>query len=989
MIFFVHGNIAVTLKIERKYLMTFKKTKSKNLKDIQSTGHLYIHEETGAQVLHLKNDDPNKAFTIAFKTPPYSDNGVTHILEHSVLNGSKKYPSKEPFVELIKGSLNTFVNAMTFSDKTIYPVASTNQKDFRHLMGVYLDAVFQPAFIHNPQILAQEGWHYHLEDPTDELIYKGVVYNEMKGATASPERQLNQAVTARLYPDSIYQYESGGDPKDIPSLSQEEFVDYHERYYHPSNSLTILYGDLDLETAFTDLEEYFTGKGKLNQSIDLTVKAEAKEKTYYEESYSITEGDDPKDKDFLALAWHTALPSDTLDGFGLSILEEILLGSNQAPLKKALLDAEIGGDISGGTADVGYPKAFMLTAKYSQADKMGKFKKVVEESLQKLVDEGIEEELIQAALNKVTFETKEMAISEDNPRGVLFGITALSSWLYDEDPFINLDFSQYLDELAQKAKEGYFEKLIEEKLLNNPLRIELALKAEPGKNDRLEKEVKEKLANYKESLSDKEIDKIVQKTKALIKRQNAPDKAEDLAKIPSLSRKDLSSDVEDYPLEIQPLFKFEKDQTDFYHAKQFTAGIDYLDFYFDISDFSQEDYQVLSYLSKVLTHLGTEKYDLTKLRSEIDTHTGGISGRLSIFENNDGLVQPYFVLSAKALESSLDKLIELIKEIMKNTQFTDLNEIKKLTQAQISNFEGAINNQAHLLAANRALSQVKETAKLGELTSGIDYFNYLKEVLKELKEDRNSHDLTKQLTTFLGKLLNKRRLNILYTGSTERAKLVKEKTKESFSTLNSKEIGKRAELRTGEKQNEAYITAQDVNYVGIGANSQKILDFNGLTKVLGTAIRFDYLWNEIRVKGGAYGSLYQQRRKGQTALASYRDPNIKETVDVYKELPGYIKNLYLSEEELNKYIIGTISPLEQPKSAHSKARAALSRLKNSLSREDIITLKKEILNTQADDFSKLAPKFEKLLDKKTTVVIGNKAKIEEEKELFDEINPLY
>ncbi|MDN6162272.1 MAG: insulinase family protein, partial [Atopostipes sp.] len=626
--------------------MTFKKTESQELNDIQSTGHLYTHEETGAQVLHLKNNDPNKAFTIAFKTPPYSDNGITHILEHSVLNGSKKYPSKEPFVELIKGSLNTFVNAMTFPDKTIYPVASTNQKDFRHLMGVYLDAVFQPAFIENPQILAQEGWHYHLEDPSDDLIYKGVVYNEMKGATASPERQLNQEVTAKLYPDSLYAFESGGDPKAIPTLTQEEFVRYHTRYYHPSNSMTILYGDLDLEKAFEDLEEYFSGKGKLEETVDLAIEIKEPKKTYYEKSYSITEGDDPANKDFLALAWHTALPTDILDGFGLSILEEILLGNNQAPLKKALLDAEIGGDINGGTTDIGYPRAFMVSAKYSDAEKIDAFKKVTENTLKDLVKEGIDEELIEAALNKVTFETKEMAISEDNPRGVLFAITALSSWLYDEDPFINLDFSKYLDELAEKAKSRYFEKLIQEKLLNNPIRIELALKADPGKNDRLEAEVQKKLADYQESLSNTEINKIVEKTKALIKRQNTPDKAEDLAKIPRLSREDLTTDVPEYPLDIRTLFKFNNGQTDFYHAEQFTAGIDYLDLYFDIRDLPQEDYSLLSYLAKILTHLETENYDVAKLQSEINTHTGGIHGKISIFEDDEGLVQPYFVLSA-------------------------------------------------------------------------------------------------------------------------------------------------------------------------------------------------------------------------------------------------------------------------------------------------------------------------------------------------------
>ncbi|HLR92087.1 MAG TPA: insulinase family protein, partial [Atopostipes sp.] len=416
--------------------MVFKEIETHELPDIQSTGILYEHEETKAQVLYFKNEDPNKAFTIGFKTPPYNDNGITHILEHSVLNGSKKYPSKEPFVELIKGSLNTFVNAMTFSDKTIYPVASTNQKDFRHLMGVYLDAVFQPLFIEDPQILAQEGWHYHLEDPEDDLIYKGVVYNEMKGAFGSPERQLYQQISAQLYPNSIYRYESGGDPAAIPGLTQEDFVAYHQKYYHPSNSLTILYGDLDIEAAFEDLEEYFSNSGEPVESVDLEFDIVAPEATEFTDSYSITAGDDPTDKDYLAIAWHAADPTEPLDGFGLKVLEEILLGNNQSPLKKALLDADIGGDVDGGSAELGYPTAFFVSAKYSDTDKMTKFNEVVVETLEKLVQEGIDQDLIQAALNKITFETKEAAISEDNPRGVLFAITALSTWLYGEDPYV-------------------------------------------------------------------------------------------------------------------------------------------------------------------------------------------------------------------------------------------------------------------------------------------------------------------------------------------------------------------------------------------------------------------------------------------------------------------------------------------------------------------------------------------------------------------------
>src|SRR5690625_3257532 len=492
---------------------------------------------------------------------------------------------------------------MTIAYIIFYLIAATNQKDFRHLMGVYLDAVFQSLFAENPQILEKEGWHYHLENPEDDLIYKGVVYNEMKGAFGSPERQLYQQISAQLYPNSIYRYESGGDPAAIPGLTQEDFVAYHQKYYHPSNSLTILYGDLDIEAAFEDLEEYFSNSGEPVESVDLEFDIVAPEATEFTDSYSITAGDDPTDKDYLAIAWHAADPTEPLDGFGLKVLEEILLGNNQSPLKKALLDADIGGDVDGGSAELGYPTAFFVSAKYSDTDKMTKFNEVVVETLEKLVQEGIDQDLIQAALNKITFETKEAAISEDNPRGVLFAITALSTWLYGEDPYVNLEFSKYLEELAELADKGYFEKLIEEKILNNPIRIEIALKAEPGKNDRIEEDVLRDLQEYKSNLSDEEIDELVAKTQTLIERQDTPDNPEDLAKIPTLTREDLTTEVPDYPLEESSFYEV----TTFYHAEQFTSGIDYVSLYFDIKDFEAEDYKALGFLSNLLSNLGTEK----------------------------------------------------------------------------------------------------------------------------------------------------------------------------------------------------------------------------------------------------------------------------------------------------------------------------------------------------------------------------------------------
>ncbi|WP_028274049.1 insulinase family protein [Atopococcus tabaci] len=964
--------------------MAFKEIETQELTDIQSVGTIYEHEETGAQVLYLKNDDPNKAFTIGFKTPPYNDNGIAHILEHSVLNGSKKYPSKEPFVELIKGSLNTFVNAMTFSDKTIYPVASTNQKDFMHLVGVYLDAVFQPNLYEDPQILAQEGWHHHLEDEADDLIYKGVVYNEMKGATASPERQVYNHLSRQLYPNSVYRYESGGDPSAIPSLTQEEFIDFHEKYYHPSNSMTILYGDLDQEAVFEALEEYFNGKGRLEETVDLSFEAAVPAEQDFEDTYSITAGDDPENKDYLALGWHVAEPEDALDQYGLEVLTEILFGNNQSPLKKALLDAGIGGDIDGDTATIGYPTSFIITAKYSDAAKMELFKKVVRETLEELATQGLDQELVDAALNKITFRTKEAAISEDNPRGVLYAINALQTWLYGESPFVNLEFSTYLDQLKEHARNGYFEKMIQQKLLDNPLRVAVTLKAEPGKNDRLEEQVHKELQEYKKQLSEEAIQQITENTQALIKRQETPDNPEDLAKIPTLTKDDLSTDVPSYPLEETAF----DEETSFYHADQFTSGIDYINLYVDIKDLPAEDYPLLSFTSSLMGKLATKNYDVATLQRKIDLHTGGIYGTVSTYEDKEGNLKPYFVLRGKALESSLEQLVDLMKEVLAHTVFTDTAEMLKITQRLISNFENRINYRAHVLAADRALSQVKPSAKLNELTNGIDQFNYLKSV-RETLQSADASALIGQLKQMMDTLLNKNRLHVLYVGEEERVKQVKEQLQTAFSSLPSTELGRPVEIKPGAKQNEAYVTAQDVNYVGIGADARGKLHYTGATQVLATALRYNYLWNEIRVKGGAYGSLYSHQRNGNFALGSYRDPNIKNTLDVYENLPNYVKDLEIAEDELLKYIIGTISPLEQPKSAFSKGLTAFYRLQTGVTREDLIRLKEEILATDSDALSSLHEDIESVLEEGTVVVIGNKTQIENEKELFDEIFELY
>ena len=964
--------------------MTFKLLEERNLSDIQSQGHLYEHGPTGAQVLWLENQDSNRSFTIAFKTPPYSDNGITHIIEHSVLNGSQKYPSKEPFVELLKGSLNTFLNAMTFSDKTVYPVASTNQKDFSNLMSVYLDAVFKPNFYHNPMTLNQEGWHYHLESADDDLTYKGVVFNEMKGATAAPEQQLYNHTMRVLYPDTFYAYESGGMPAAIPELTQEEFVDYHRRHYHPGNSLTVIYGDLDIHEALALLGDYFNDFTQADDLPDLKVDLPLPKQLKFKESYSLPREENPSHKDYLALAWHTSKSTDTLEATALEILNKILMGHNEAPLKKALLEADLAEDVWGDYYDFGYPGGYSLVAKYTEADKMAEFKDLVKKTLQTLVEEGIDRQVIEAAINKMTFNLKEEAISESDPRGIIFGLKAISAWEYDQAPFANLEFTPILKEIAERADQGYFEDLIQSKLLDNPFMAEIILTADPGKSDRQEAASARVLEDYKASLSQDQVEDLVANTQALIKRQEEADRPEDLAKIPSLTRQDLSGHVALEDIQVTDF----KGQGQVYYSKQFTSGIDYLSLYFDISDLPADLYPVLSLYASLLGRIPSQRYPLGDLQTQLDLYTGGISAGIHILEGQEGHIRPYFVIKGKALEEHFDQLLDLMKEILLASNLTAAKDISKLVRRQISSFQNQINYTSHVLAVERGLSHTKPAYKLNELVSGIDYYNYLKRLRKQFKEG-DDQELLEALDQVQDLLNNRQRVSLFYVGGQDRIAPIVDQVNFSLKELKSEPLGDRQNYQAGPLENEAFAISQEVNYVGLVANKLADLEASGPMMVLATILRYDYLWNRVRVKGGAYGALFRHLRDGHIMFSSYRDPNLVESLTTYLQVPEYISHLDLSPSDLLKYIIGTLSTMEQPLSAYDKGVKALQLYLTDQNVATLVERKQEVLNTQMEDILSLAEDFKVALREHSLVVIGNQSKIEANRDRFDRIADLY
>ena len=549
----------------------FVLVREENIKEVNSIARIFEHEKTGARLLHMENDDTNKVFSIGFKTPPEDSTGVMHILEHSVLCGSRKFPTKEPFVELVKGSLNTFLNAMTFSDKTIYPIASQNEKDFFNLMDVYLDAVFYPNIYKTKEILMQEGWHYDLEKKEDELTYKGVVYNEMKGAFSSPEGILMRKIQETLFPDNTYSNESGGDPKYIPDLTYEQFIDTHKKYYHPSNSYIFLYGDMNLEKCLKFInEEYLADFDR--KEIDAEIKPQEKYNSIkdVEYTYSISEEDDDSEKTFLALNYVTGRSTDEEVYMDLNLLEYILLEAEGAPLKKALLDAEIGKDVFGSFDGGILQPVFSIIAKNSEVNKKEKFRKVVYDTLNDIVKNGIDKKLIEGCINAFEFRLRE-ADTGGYPKGLVYYMNAMDSWLYGGDPLMHIKYEHAIENVKKSLNTNHFEELIKKYMLDNTHASLLTLKPEKGLAQREENELKEKLENYKNSLSEEELNKIVEETNNLILRQSTPDSPELLETIPLLSLDDIGKEVEDLTIN-----KVKHNNIEILHCNTFTSNIAYL-----------------------------------------------------------------------------------------------------------------------------------------------------------------------------------------------------------------------------------------------------------------------------------------------------------------------------------------------------------------------------------------------------------------------------
>lgn len=980
-------------KTDIKLPDSYEIIKEKKIEELDSDGFLLRHKKTGARVVLLSNSDINKVFSIGFRTPVSDDTGVPHIIEHSVLCGSKKYPVKDPFMELIKGSLNTFLNAMTFPDKTVYPIASCNDKDFQNLMNVYLDAVFCTNIYEHEEIFRQEGWHYELSDREGDITCNGVVYNEMKGAFSSIDGILDRAVLHSLFPDTTYGYESGGDPDHIPELSYEEFLEFHRKYYHPSNSYIYLYGDMDMDEKlrFID-EEYLSRYERLEIDSHIEKQQPFERMVTEKKDYPIT--DSESERDNTALAFNTVIGT-SLDRelyLAFQVLDYALIGMPGAPLKQAILDAGIGNDV-GSVYDNGiYQPYYSIEAKFANEEQSELFVKVIRETLEKIVRDGINKKTLEAGLNNMEFKYREMDFGRF-PKGLMFGLQAFDSWLYDDgEPFMHIAAGETYASLRSKINTDYFEKLITKYILNNTHSSLIILSPKRGLSAVKEKNLKEKLAEYKSGLTDKEIDDIINNEKRLRLYQEEEESVENLNKIPLLK----ISDIDDSPRPVN--YHIIDDGVKICHSEVFTSGITYLTFAFVHNDMPVEYIPYAGLLKSVLSYMDTDGYSYADLSNEINMYLGSMD-----FTNNiytvaaDGGDKYRFVseLSFKSFTGKLPEAFKLCEEVLLRSKFDDFKRLKEIIDELKSKLKTSINERGDLAASLRSLSYYSKTHYIKELISGIAYYKFIESIDDDF--DNVKEKVAEKLSETLRYIFRRDNLIINHTGSSDSL----EKVRAGVSDISSKLPEDRAAAGihgnigtpltfVPDKRNEGFKTSAGVQYVARSGNYAKAgYEYTGSLIVLKNIMSSEYLWNELRVKGGAYGCGNSYSRQGDVTFTSYRDPHVARTNGVYDASVGYIKNFTADDREMRKFIIGTISAADIPLTPADEGVRNFTLYMSDITYEQLKKERMQILNTTVQDIRDCAPLIEAALADGYICAIGNESKIESDAGIFKVIKNMF
>jgi hypothetical protein len=949
----------------------FELVQTREISELNTHGSLYRHRSTGAELLSLVNDDENKVFGVTLRTPPTDSTGIAHILEHAVLCGSEKYPVKEPFVELLKGSLKTFLNAFTYPDRTCYPVASTNLQDFYNLIDVYLDAVFSPRL--TPQVLQQEGWHYELEQAEDPLTYKGVVFNEMKGAYSAPERVLAEYAQHSLFPDNTYGVESGGHPRNIPDLTFEQFERFHTTLYHPSNARIFFYGDDDPDKRFGLVEEYLERYQRLEIDSAVATQQPLDGPRSMEATYAASDEDEAGSKSMVAVNWLLHGDIDTETGLALQILDYILIGTPASPLRRALIESGLGEDLAGVGMETELKQFFFSTGlRGVEADDEAAVEALVIKTLQELADGGIDPQTVEAAMN-----TSEFRLRENNtgsyPRGLVLMLRSLASWLYDKDPFEPLAFEAPLQSVKKLAQtQGYFSELIQTHLVDNPHRTTVLLRPDTKQAAREEQEERERLDNARAQMSAADIDEVIAQTAELKRLQEAPDAAEDLAKLPRLKLEDLDKQIRTVPIDI-----IEQEGARVLYHDLFTNGIAYVDVSFDLRTVPQELLPYLSLFGRALTEIGTTKENFVQLSQRIGSRTGGIWASLFLStRKDDSRAVTRLFLRGKAMRSQVDDLLAIMGDVLLDVNFDNRERFLQMVLEEKAGEEAGLVPGGHGVVSTRLRSQFDEAGWLSEQIEGVSYLFFLRRLVGEIENDWGA--VQAKLEQVRALLINGGTALCNVTMAAADRASFEGKLSALLARLPNAPIEPAVWQPQLREVEEGLVIPAQVNYVAKAANLYDLgYQLHGSVGVITRFLRNTWLWDRVRVQGGAYGAFCAfDHFSGVMAFASYRDPNVLATVDNYDACATFLKDLELSNEELTKAIIGTIGELDSYQLPDAKGHTSMARYLTGVTDEFRQQMRDAVLGTSVGDFKAFAEVLDRASAAGRVVAMGSRDALE-------------
>lgn len=955
----------------------FRLLEQEQLPELNATGYLFLHEKSGARLCYIQSPDNNKVFSIAFQTPPENDCGTPHILEHSVLCGSRKYQAKDPFNELAKGSLNTFLNAMTYADKTMYPIASCNETDFRNMMDVYLDAVFYPNIYQYQGIFLQEGWRYEVKD--HNIQASGVVFNEMKGALADAESRLASFNARTIFGKTTYGFESGGDPMAILDLTYDKFLDFHKKYYHPSNSYIYLYGDMDALSCMKHLDEaYLSHFTKIKTLPEIQFTTIPQPDKWLQGSFP-SESEEAE-QSYFACNFKVGHCTDVQQILAMQLIGYLLLETNASPLKNALRDAQICEEAEGYFDSSTLEMVYSIIAKKCATENYKKFEEVIYQTLHTICQNGFDHELLSAGIKKLEFLLREEDYGS-RPKGLVYFTRMMKRWLHGENPFDTLHLLRHFSELKEKIKEGYLQTFIQTYLLENPEKTWVLFTPDCTLQEKEALSMKEKIQCKLQEMGEQKAILLEQEKLALIEFQEKEDTPEILKQIPLLQLEDISKK----PQEIA-FTQCNQQNMSYIHVPLHNNGIAYIQLLFHAEHLTEEQIPYAGLLAELYGKLDTENIGFQELAQKTDQIFGGLAFTNDIYSKNQKEYQAFLAMNFKTLMEDLPNAFLFAKEVFQKTKFNVIDNLIKIIQTAKLQAEFYFQNRAHLTAINRSRAAIASGAAIKDATSGIAYYEFLKNIEKQLQQD--STIVIQRLQETAQSILQQQNFTAVIGCSME------EKSEIEKQLLDFMKV-----FPTGQKQpafqpnllakQEGFCIPSSVQYNILSwdfADTDQL--YHGSMQVLRTIITLEYLWNQVRVQGGAYGCGCNFQKNGGIYFYSYRDPNLKQTYQIYRELYQKIADFNADQREMTKYILGTINNFDQPKTNAEKMDYVAAMVFTGLTNEMRQKERTEILETTQEKIKEYVKFLKQLAETNNICTIGNKTQLQKSSDLFTEVKNL-